>query len=175
MKKILSILLAMVMIISSITVALIAIADEPAAITCADAIAKINEQTAYIANADNGDGTKHNLPGYSFGRSLTSDVTFGEGKAAVDAVMAACYPEYAEAPYHTESGYDYGKILSNLLGVSAVEPAVSVKKNSDAASTIGRDALQALKLDASKVKNFVANSSDSFTFTYDDIDIVADG
>lgn len=175
MKKILSILLAMVMIISSITVALIAIADEPAAITCADAIAKINEQTAYIANADNGDGTKHNLPGYSFGRSLTSDVTFGEGKAAVDAVMAACYPEYAEAPYHTESGYEYGKILSNLLGVSAVEPAVSVKKNSDAASTIGRDALQALKLDASKVKNFVANSSDSFTFTYDDIDIVADG
>lgn len=175
MKKILSILLAMVMIISSITVALIAIADEPAAITCADAIAKINEQTAYIANADNGDGTKHNLPGYSFGRSLTSDVTFGEGKAAVDAVMAACYPEYAEAPYHTESGYDYGKILSNLLGVSAVEPAVSVKKNSDAALTIGRDALQALKLDASKVKNFVANSSDSFTFTYDDIDIVADG
>ena len=98
MKKILSILLAMVMIISSITVALIAIADEPAAITCEDAVAKINEQTAYIANADNGDGTKHNLPGYSFGRSLTSDVTFGEGKAAVDAVMAACYPEYAEAP-----------------------------------------------------------------------------
>ena len=175
MKKILSILLAMVMIISSITVALIAIADEPAAITCADAIAKINEQTAYIANADNGDGTKHNLPGYSFGRTLTSDVTFGEGKAAVDAVMAACYPEYAKAPYHTESGYDYGKILSNLLGVSAVEPPVSVKKNSDAALTIGRDALQALKLDASKVKNFVANSSDSFTFTYDDIDIVADG
>ena len=175
MKKILSILLAMVMIFSSITVALIAIADEPAAITCEDAIAKINEQTAYIANADNGDGTKHNLPGYSFGRSLTSDVTFGEGKTAVDAVMAACYPEYAKAPYHTESGYDYGKILSNLLGVNAVEPAVSVKKNSDASLTIGRDALQALKLDASKVKNFVANSSDSFTFTYDDIDIVADG
>ena len=175
MKKILSILLAMVMIISSVTVALIAIADEPAAITCEDDVAKINEQTAYIANADNGDGTKHNLPGYSFGRSLTSDVTFGEGKAAVDAVMAACYPEYAKAPYHTESGYDYGKILSNLIGVSAVEPAVSVKKNSDAALTIGRDALQALKLDASKVKSFVANNSNSYTLKYEDIDIVADG
>lgn len=178
MKKILSILLAMVMIVSSITVALIAIADEPGKLSCEEAVAEVNKMTAYIANADNGDGTKHNLPGYSFGRSLTSNVTFGEGQVAVDAVMAACYPEYANAPYHTEEGYDYGKILSNLLGVSAVEPAVNVKKNSDPSLTIGRDALKAFNLDASKVKGYTYDGDSDFytlTFAYEDIDIVAGG
>ena len=43
MKKILSILLAMVMIVSSITVALIAIADEPETITAEEAVASYQE------------------------------------------------------------------------------------------------------------------------------------
>ncbi|MBS7389312.1 MAG: hypothetical protein KIG33_03130, partial [Oscillospiraceae bacterium] len=64
MKKILSILLAMVMIVSSITVALIAIADEPETITAEEAVTKINKATDYVANAGSGDA-EHQLPSYT--------------------------------------------------------------------------------------------------------------
>ena len=53
MKKILSILLAMVMIVSSITVAFVTIAAAP----IEENVEKINTQTAYIADAKNADGT----------------------------------------------------------------------------------------------------------------------
>ena len=49
MKKILSILLAMVMIVSSITVAFVTIAAAP----IEENVEKINTQTAYIADAKN--------------------------------------------------------------------------------------------------------------------------
>lgn len=168
MKKILSILLAMVMIISSITVAFVTFA---AAADPTDVVEKINAQSAYVGNADNGDGTTHKLPGYSFIRKLTpSTVVTGDGREIINEIMANKYPEYAEKPYHTDSGYDLGAILANVVGVSAVDK--KVKKNSDASLTIGRDALKPLKLDAADVKS-ATKSGNIYTLKYNDIDIVA--
>ncbi len=176
MKKILSILLAMAMLISSITVAFVAFAAD--AVTAQEVVDKINAKTAYIANPDNGDGTTHNLPGYSFSRSISTDINMASSdRTVLDAVMAAKYPEYADAPYYSsDSGYDYSAILMNLVDVS--NTSGNVKKNSDAALSIGRDALKALALDADDVVNATATTSrtgiTTYVLTYNNIDIAAD-
>ena len=170
MKKILSVLLAMVMIVSSITVAFVAFA---AAADPADVVEKINAQSAYIANADNGDGTSHKLPGYLFQRSLNSNVIFSDDNVSnINSVMDACYPEYSADPYHNSDGsYNYDTILENLVGLTAKQ--AQVKKNSDASLTIGRDALKALNLDAADVVSATKIGS-VYTLKYADIDLAAD-
>lgn len=171
MKKILSILLAMAMLISSITVAFVAFA---ATASPQEVVDLINEQSAYIANVDNGDGTTHNLPGYIFQRSLNSNVTFSDGNVSnINAIMDKNYPEYSSSPYYNEDNgaYDYGKILENLVGLTSIKE--QVKKNSDASLTIGRDALKALNLDSADVVS-VTKQGNTYTLKYSDIDIVED-
>ena len=170
MKKILSILLAMVMLISCCSVAFVTFA---AAASPQEVVDQINEQTAYIANPDNGDGTTHNLPGYLFQRSLNTNVIFSDGNVSnINAVMDACYPEYSGEPYHNSDGsYNYNKILENLVDLTAVY--TQVKKNSDASLTIGRDALKALTLDAEDVVSATKLGS-VYTLKYADIDLAAD-
>ena len=174
MKKILSILLAMVMIMSSITVAFVTFA---ATADPVEAVEKINAQSAYVSVADNGDGTSHKLPGYTFSRKFTAasvNIPAAE-KGIIDSIMANKYPEYASEPYHTEKGgYDYGAILKNLVGLSEVNK--TVKMNSDASLTLGRDALKSLKLDPDKVKKATRMGTaavPTYVLDYKDIDLAA--
>ncbi len=170
MKKILSILLAMAMLISCCSVAFVTFA---AAASPQEVVDQINEQTAYIANPDNGDGTTHNLPGYLFQRNLNTNVIFSDSNVSnINAVMDACYPEYSAEPYHnTDGSYNYNKILENLVDLTTVYS--QVKKNSDASLTIGRDALKALTLDAEDVVSATKLGS-VYTLKYADIDLAAD-
>lgn len=182
MKKILSILLAMSMLVSSITVAFVAFAVRPGGgsgsttptlptLTAEELVEKINTQTAFIANTELEDGTTHHLPGYAFERTANASTTFGCDNSVIDAIMAASYPEYAENPYCVNGSYDFEVILKNLVGVDSV--SASVKKNSDASLTIGRDALKALKLDAADVES-VSTEGKTYVLNYKDIDIDAD-
>lgn len=179
MKKILSILLAMSMLVSSITVAFVAFAVRPGGgsgsttptLTAEELVEKINTQTAFIANTELEDGTTHHLPGYAFERTANASTTFGCDDSVLNTIMAASYPEYAEAPYCVDGSYDFGAILKNLVGVDSVSE--NVKKNSDASLTLGRDALQAFKLDAADVES-VSTENKTYVLNYKDIDIAAD-
>lgn len=178
MKKILSILLAMAMLISSITVAFVAFAVRPGGggsttptLTAEELVEKINTQTAFIANTELEDGTTHHLPGYSFQRTANASTTFGCDASVLNAIMAASYPEYADAPYCTDGSYDFNAILKNLVGIDSAN--ANVKKNSDASLTLGRDALGALKLDAADVAS-VSTESKTYVLNYNNIDIAAD-
>lgn len=179
MKKILSILLAMAMLISSITVAFVAFAVRPGGgggsttptLTAEELVEKINTQTAFIANTELEDGTTHHLPGYAFERTVTAATTFDCESSVLDAIMAASYPEYANAPYCNDGVYDFSAILKNLVGIDSA--SASVKKNSDASLTLGRDAIAALHLDAADVAS-VSTESSTYVLNYNNIDIAAD-
>lgn len=177
MKKILSILLAMVMIVSSITVALIAIADEPETITAEEAVTKINKATDYVANAGSGDA-EHQLPSYALLKSVQiNDIFSGEDNINVmNSIMAAKYPEYAKEPYCSGGAYDFTAILKNLIDVNDVSE--TVKKNSDASLTLGRDALKATTLkdkdvESAKIEVDQVLDTKKTVLEYKDIDIVA--
>lgn len=179
MKKILSILLAMVMIISSITIALIAVAEEPATPTAAEVVEKINKQTAYVANADNGDGTTHQLPYYALAKTVSTSVDFGENEKMMNALLTAKYPEYSGEPYCNENGeHDFAAIFNNLIDVKNVDK--EVKKNDTASEVIGADAMMPTTLDAADVANVTLEKDDwgmyggdLITLTYNDMDVVA--
>ncbi|MDY4910083.1 MAG: hypothetical protein SO149_07775, partial [Candidatus Fimenecus sp.] len=174
MKKILSILLAMVMIVSSITVAFVAIAAAP----IEENVEKINTQTAYIADAKNADGTTHTTPAYELTKKVDSSVSFGsdENDKVIKSILAEKYPEYSQEPYCNKNGeYNFDAILKNLVGVDSLNAVV--KKNADPTIKAGRDAIIATVLDASKVKNQKSTRVGSVlatAFEFDDIDIVAD-
>lgn len=174
MKKILSILLAMVMIVSSITVAFVAFAAAP----IEENVEKINTQTAYIADAKNADGTTHTTPAYELTKKVDSSVSFGsdENDKVIKSILAEKYPEYSQEPYCNKNGeYNFDAILKNLVGVDSLNAVV--KKNADPTIKAGRDAIIATVLDASKVKNQKSTRVGSVlatAFEFDDIDIVAD-
>lgn len=175
MKKILSILLAMVMIVSSLTVAFVTIAATP---TIEENVEKINTQTAYIANAKNADGTTHTTPAYELTKKVDSSVSFGsdENDKVIKAILAEKYPEYSKEPYCNKNGeYSFDAILKNLVGVDSLNAVV--KKNADPTIKAGRDAIIATALNASQVKKQKSGRVDgtqATIFECNDIDIVAD-
>ena len=175
MKKILSILLAMVMIVSSLTVAFVTIAATP---TIEENVEKINAQTAYIVNAKNADGTTHTTPAYELTKKVDSSVSFGsdENDKVIKAILAEKYPEYSKEPYCNKDGeYSFDAILKNLVGVDNLNAVV--KKNADPTIKAGRDAIIATALNASQVKKQKSGRVDgtqATIFECNDIDIVAD-
>lgn len=175
MKKILSILLAMVMIVSSLTVAFVTIAATP---TIEENVEKINTQTAYIANAKNADGTTHTTPAYELTKKVDSSVSFGsdENDKVIKAILAEKYPEYSKEPYCNKDGeYNFDAILKNLVGVDSLNAVV--KKNADPTIKAGRDAIIATALNASQVmkqKSGRVDGTQATIFECNDIDIVAD-
>ncbi len=172
MKKILSILLAMAMLISSITVAFVAFAAD---LSTEDLVEKINEHTTFVADANNADGTTHHLPGYYLSKTVSPSVSFDSDETTntMNSIMAAKYPEYSAEPYCTDGTYNFDEILKNLVGVDDVDAIV--KKNSDASLTLGRDALIATKLNADDVENVITeNNGKTYVLNYKDVDIVAD-
>lgn len=181
MKKIVSIVLTMVMLISTCTVALVALAARPGGnnggdtpsttVDVADVISKINAQTKFIAEAEDDEGETHILPGYAFERTVNPSVSVSMPSETLASIMASAYPEYAEAPYCVDGAYSYTEILKSVIGVS--ESQANVKKNSDAILTIGSDALFAYDLKADDVVSAKV-SGKTYTLTYADVDIVAD-
>lgn len=172
MKKILSILLAMAMLISSITVAFVAFAAD---LSAEDLVEKINEHTTFVADANNADGTTHRLPGYYLIKTVSPSVSFDSDQTTntMNSIMAAKYPEYSAKPYCVDGTYDFDEILKNLVGVDAVN--AKVKKNSNASLTLGRDALIATKLNADDVTSVTTeNRGKTHVLNYKDVDIVAD-
>ena len=195
MKKLLSVLLSVAMIIGCLSICFGAFAEGAQD----DAIAKINEATKMAASEyENEDGTVNYASGYAFSQKITAlnASVSGDNSNFLKTLFESKCPEFADYEDKNADPFDcyqdttlnYGGMtlnqkVVNITGVVRTmaraegiedKDTVRVAKYSDATETLGEYALKETTLKSDYVSNFSDVGAGVYVFDCNDIDIVAD-
>lgn len=195
MKKLLSVLLSVAMIISCM-----AICFNSFAAVDQEIIDKFNEATKNAASEfEKEDGTMNYASGYAFEQvisSVSGEITGDEMQNNLPMLLKDKYPEYPDDGMengkdknpddcynYVNMGDDSNPIMVPMLNVPAITKIASgveeygytrVAKFSNGADTIGDYALKAAEVTADMLTDIEDEGAGAYTFYFNDVDIAAD-
>lgn len=180
MKKILSVLLAMTLLIGCCSVALTSFAANNLAQTSYEGLVTlINSQTKFAAVQieDNGVVTHHSS-GYSFIRSVNSTGSVsGDANGVLSSMIKDNFSEYADCVAEGSTDLDYGLLAKRIAGIDSVNNTINetvspvvVPKSVNGSDVLGKNALKATTLSTDDITSITVNGS-TYTISLKNIDV----